>query len=86
MLTAAVDAKTTSKTIAKTTAKLATKSTQRVLAEILQKPEITMGELMEKCGLSLYGVRYHLRKLRNQKTIVRIGGTNGGYWKVYNVK
>ena len=90
MLTAAVDAKTTSKTTskttAKTTAKLATKSTQRVLAEILQKPEITMGELMEKCGLSLYGVRYHLRKLRNQKTIVRIGGTNGGYWKVYNVK
>ena len=45
-----------------------------------------MGELMEKCGLSLYGVRYHLRKLRNQKTIVRIGGTNGGYWKVSNVK
>ena len=82
MLTMEVDTKTTSKT----TSKLATKSTQRVLAEILQKPEITMSELMEKCGLSLYGVRYHLRKLRNQKTIVRVGGTNGGYWKVYNVR
>ena len=90
MLTAAMDAKTisktTSKTTAKTTAKLSTKSTQRVLAEILQKPEITLDELSKKCGLSQDGVRYHLRKLRNQKTIVRIGGTNGGYWKVYNVK
>ena len=90
MLTAAVDAittsKTTSKTTAKTTAKLATKSTQRVLSEILQKPEITLDELSRKCGLTQDGVRYHLRKLRNQKTIVRIGGTNGGYWKVYNVK
>ena len=65
---------------------MATKSTQRVLAEIMQKPEITMNELIEKCGLSKYGVRYHLRKLRNQKIIVRVGGTNGGYWKVYNVK
>ena len=85
-LTAAVDAKTTSKTTSKTTAKLATKSTQRVLAEILQKPEITLDELSRKCGLTQEGVRYHLRKLRKQKTIVRIGGTNGGYWKVYNVK
>ena len=84
--TSKTTSKPTSNTTSKTTSKLATKSTQRVLAEILQKPEITMGELMEKCGLSLYGVRYHLRKLRNQKTIVRIGGTNGGYWKVYNVK
>ena len=45
-----------------------------------------MNELIEKCGLSKYGVRYHLRKLRDQKIIVRVGGTNGGYWKVYNVK
>ena len=78
MLTVAADTKTTSR--------LATKSTQRVLAEIMQKLEITMNELIEKCRLSKYGVRYHLRKLRDQKIIVRVGGTNGGYWKIYNVK
>ena len=82
MLTLEADAKTT----AKTTAKLATKSTQNVLAEILQKPEITLDELSVKCNLSVDGIRYHLRKLRERKTIVRVGGTNGGYWKVYNVK
>ena len=82
MLTAAADAKTT----AKTTAKMATKSTQNVLAAIMQKPEITLEELSEKCGLSVDGVRYHLRKLRAQKIIVRVGGTNGGFWKIYNVK
>ena len=65
---------------------MATKSTQNVLAAIMQKPEITLEELSEKCGLSVDGVRYHLRKLRAQKIIVRVGGTNGGFWKIDNVK
>ena len=69
-----------------TTTKTATITTQRVLAEIIQKPTITIDEIAEICELSYYGVYYHIRKLRNKKIIVRVGTSADGYWKVLSIK
>lgn len=69
-----------------TTTKTATITTQRVLAEIIQKPTITIDEIAAICELSYYGVYYHIRKLRNRKIIVRVGTSTDGYWKVLSMK
>ena len=78
--------KITNKTTKGTTSKVATKATQRVLAEIIRNSEISVEEIAEICGLSYYGVYYHLRKLKKSRIIVRVGGTADGYWKVLSMK
>ena len=77
---------TTNRTTKDTIGKVSTKATQRVLAEIIKNSEISVDEIAEICGLSYYGVYYHLRKLRKSKIIIRVGGTADGYWKVLSMK
>ncbi len=77
---------TTNKTTKGTASKVATKATQRVLAEIIKNSEISVEEIAAICGLSYYGVYYHLRKLKKSKIIIRVGGTADGYWKVLSMK
>lgn len=90
ILTNNIDEKTTKSTTNKTTKgttnKVSTKATQRVLAEIIKNSEISIDEIADICGLSYYGVYYHLRKLRKSKIIIRVGGTADGYWKVLSIK
>ncbi len=102
MLTSGADESTTSKTTKETTSKttkrttkettkrptiaVATKATQRVLAEIIKNPAITIEEVAGNCGLTYYGVYYHLRKLKKGKIIVRVGGNTEGFWKVLSMK
>ncbi len=66
--------KTTNKTTNRTTNRTATASTQRVLAEIIQNPSITIDAIADKFRLTYYGVYYHIRKLKKNKIIVRVGG------------
>lgn len=76
-----------SKTTNRTTNRTTTASTQRVLAEIIQNPSITIDAIADKFGLTYYGVYYHIRKLKKNKIIVRVGGlSEDGYWKVLSMK
>lgn len=73
MLTSYADIRTTSKTTIS--------STQHVFAEILKDSKVTIEELAVACGLTYYGVYYHLRKLKKNKIIIRVGGSKDEYWK-----
>ena len=44
--------------------------------------KITRAELSEKIGLSIRGIEWHLKNLKEKGVIKRIGSTKSGFWKV----
>ena len=73
-------------TTQKTTNKKARLTTQKTRARILslmeENPAITGEQLAEAIGITADGIRYHLRKLRQDNLIRRIGPDKGGFWEV----
>lgn len=69
-----------------TTQKQATLTTQKTRARILslmeENPTVTREQLAEAIGITADGIRYHLRKLRQDNLIRRIGPDKGGFWEV----
>lgn len=57
---------------------------ERILGLIQKKPTITTKEIAEEVGISISGVEYNIRKLKDQHRIERIGADFGGFWKVNN--
>ncbi|MEQ8159375.1 MAG: winged helix-turn-helix transcriptional regulator [Mesotoga sp.] len=47
-----------------------------------KKPSITRRELAQELALSEDGIKYHLRKLKEQNRIRHVGATKKGYWEV----
>ena len=45
-------------------------------------PDITATELANATGLSLTGVKWNIRKLKDANLIRRVGPDKGGYWQV----
>ena len=68
-----------------TTNKTTNKTANKILKLIVQNPEITSAELSKRCGVSPDGVRYHIRNMKRNKLIVRIGGKKRGYWGVNEI-
>jgi len=72
------DKKTTAKTTKETTAKTST-----MLIELIRKkPSANLNELAEHLQLTMDGVRYHLKNLKQKGIIKRIGSSREGYWKI----
>ena len=46
-------------------------------------PNISQEEIAAEVGISINGVKYHIRKLRGEKLITREGGRKEGRWIVY---
>lgn len=59
-------------------------SKERILELIQKKPTITTKEIAEEVGISISGVEYNIRKLKDQHQIERVGADFGGFWKVNN--
>ena len=78
----AVSPSTEEKTTGKTTGKTGAKARDRVLALIRANPEITVKQLAEVIGLSTHGVDWHIRKLKQQGWLKRIGSRKAGRWEV----
>ncbi|MBS1590281.1 MAG: winged helix-turn-helix transcriptional regulator [Bacteroidetes bacterium] len=68
---------TVEKTVGKTVGK-----TAELLALIMNNPMMTQEVLAEMWQLSVRGVEYHLKKLKEEQMIERTGGRKGGYWKI----
>ena len=49
---------------------------------IKKDPKLTAAELTEKSGLSIATVKRHIKKLKENGKIERIGSDKTGYWKV----
>ena len=74
-ITTAIDDSTTAKTTGKTTAK-------RILALLQRDPEISLAAVADRVGLTVDGVRYHIRKLKSAGAIRRVGSSRAGRWEV----
>lgn len=58
------------------------KTRDKVLNLIKENPSITQQEIMDKLSLSRSAIEYQIRQLKASEKIERVGGDNGGYWKV----
>jgi len=55
---------------------------EKIIKLIKLYPSITQKGLSEQTGVSVDGVKYHLKKLKDAGIITRIGSTKAGHWKV----
>lgn len=58
---------------------------ERILELLQENPAITTKEIAEKAGISISGVEYNIRKLKDQHRIERIGVDFGRTWKVKDI-
>ena len=55
---------------------------EKILRVMKENPKIAIMELTKQTGLTRRGVEWNIDKLKKESKIKRIGGKNGGYWKV----
>ncbi len=72
---------TTRKTTDKTTDKTYSGVKEVILRAMQSSPSITIEELSVICHLSQDGVRYHIKYLKSEGIIRRVG-KKGGYWEI----
>ena len=60
------------------------KSDQKILTLIKKDKTITIKELSQKTKLSESGVKKILKKLKEEKILLRVGSLKGGYWEIAN--
>lgn len=77
----ATTGKTTDKTTNKTTDKTYSGVKEVILRAMQSSPSITIEELSVICHLSQDGVRYHIKYLKSEGIIRRVG-KKGGYWEI----
>ena len=53
---------------------------ERILAAIQAKPEITQKELAQSIGITLDGIKYHIKNMTKQGLIKHEGSTKSGKW------
>ena len=58
------------------------KTVVKILALIKGNPKITRTELATQIDLTIRGVEWNLRKLKDDGTIRRVGSAKGGHWEV----
>lgn len=77
--------KTTPETTPETTPKDVTKNEQRILTLIRSTPNITGQEITGKLGdITIDGVKYNLRRLKEKGLIRRVGSNKNGFWEVFD--
>ena len=60
-----------------------TQAAERILAVLRAEPGITQPVIAERLGLTVKGVKYHFRKLREAGAIRRVGSSRAGHWEVH---
>ena len=66
----------------KTGEKTREKTREKIISLIKEKPEVTINELAEKLNISVKGVEWQIRNLKEQGALKRIGPDKGGYWEI----
>ena len=58
------------------------KTREKVIDLIKNNPKITTAELAEILEITVKGVEWNIKKLKQKGILKRIGPAKGGYWKV----
>jgi predicted HTH transcriptional regulator len=74
--------KSVKKTVLKTNLKTNLKTGLKIVKILKQNPKISVPQLAESLKLSLSGVKWNLKKLKEQNKIRRVGADKGGHWEV----
>ena len=56
------------------------KTTQKILDAIRKNPQINRQELAEIVGISESGIKWQLKKMKDEGVIDRVGSLKGGKW------
>ena len=67
---------------AETDKKTTKKTTEKIMSVMKSMPDVTLAELANATGISVDGVRWNIRKLKDANLIRRIGPDKGGHWEV----
>lgn len=66
----------------KTMEKTREKTREKIIRLIEENSYITVEELAKKTGLTIKGIEWNIKKLKDENILKRIGPDKGGYWKV----
>ncbi len=69
-------------TTPKTMVKIRVKTRVKIISLIKENPLITIPQLAEKIGLTVKGIEWNIKKLKEDGKLKRVGPTKGGYWKI----
>lgn len=58
------------------------KTTQKIVDAIRQNPAVTRDELATSAGITLEGIKYHLRRMQKSGIIRGVGPDKGGHWEI----
>ena len=64
------------------TANTTEKTADLIIRLMKEQPTLTTNQMAISAGITVDGINYHLRKLREKGAIDRIGGDKGGKWIV----
>ncbi len=74
--------KTTQKTGVKTGVKTRVKTRGEIINLINENSKVTIRELAERTSLTVKGIEWNIKKLKQEGKLKRVGSAKGGYWKV----
>ena len=61
------------------------KTSEKILLAIRENPNILREELAEMLNLTIDGVNWQIRKLKNHGLLRRVGSDKSGYWEVLDI-
>jgi Fic family protein len=73
---------TTKKTTKKSQGRESKRSADKIIDIMQSMPDVTLAELADATGLSVDGVRWNIRKLKDANLVRRVGPDKGGRWEV----
>lgn len=56
--------------------------TRSTIIEALEKEMLSVAEISKKTGVSQHRVRYHLRRLKTDRVVVRVGKGRKAKWRL----
>ena len=66
----------------KTTQKTTQKTREKILRLVRENPQVSMDELASALGITRWGVVWHVRRLKTEGLLKRVGPDRGGHWEV----
>ena len=66
----------------KTRVKTRVKTREKIIYLIQERSRITMRDIAERTGLSIKGLEWNIKKLKEEGILRRVGPAKGGYWEI----
>ena len=74
--------KSSEKNVEESSQKTTQKTTQKIIELIKDNQNISIEEMADKCGLTRDGIKYQIKKLKQEGILRRIGPDKGGHWEI----